>query len=138
MARSRAAIGSKHLPIPRVVRQLEHASIGFMDRGHGHGDFCVFIKPPDTLLYPPPTLLAEIHGGTLKTAPNDLTIRQLVDQGFVVSDRSVAALFAASPNLYLACAEAYHALARTRGLKDPLVQQLAKALGNAASPDGST
>ena len=130
MPRPRTPSGIGRLPTPRVVRQIGRAAVGFRDRGHGHGDLDV--------LGPDKMLLADVHGGTLPTAPRDLNIAQLVDQGFIVSDRAVAILFAAAPDLYRACAKAYRALSRKHGPRDPLIRQLAKALKSAASLDSET
>ena len=119
--------GDKPLALPLVLQQLEVVSVGLKDRGHGHGDYGV--------LGPAGMVLAEVHGGTLPTAPSDQTIGQLVNNGFIISDLDLAMLFAAAPGLYRACVAAYETLRRERSADDPLVQQLATALTRAAPPN---
>ncbi|MDO8622093.1 MAG: hypothetical protein Q7R80_02585 [bacterium] len=115
------------LATPRILQQLGVVSVGFKDRGHGHGDLAV--------LGPGGMVLAEVRGGMLPTAPNGQTVQQLVDNGFVVSDLDLAMLLAAAPDLYCACVAAHQALRCERSADDPLVRQLAKALTMAAPPN---
>ncbi|MBI4434022.1 hypothetical protein HY632_04560 [Candidatus Uhrbacteria bacterium] len=110
--------------VPRLplVRRIRRMRVQCDDRGMGRGSYRV--------VGPGGMPLAQVSGGWLPTPPGML-INTAIDQGYMVDERVVASLLAASLDCYRACVAAYRVLYASHGKDAPIVRMLAAAIERA-------